>query len=316
MATSANTAPAIPVDRQFDFRDADFSRVRKMIHARAGISLGSHKREMVYSRLARRLRALGGQDFSSYLDSLENAPDAAEWEDFINALTTNLTAFFRESHHFPILADFAKKRGGPVSVWCCAASTGEEPYSIAITLTEALGPRAAGSTVLATDIDTNVLNKARSAVYPYERVAKMESDRLRRFSTVWAHNAAGIGTSVSLGLMLGLTPSVGAFFGIPLDVRHVTLSAGQLALATAALWPGGLDIWLAYALAGVACMFVLNLSVSFVLAFLNAVRAYDLPASDLLELWRRLSQRMVTRPGEFLLPARTPFKMPADNVQA
>nr|WP_255595879.1 CheR family methyltransferase [Achromobacter sp. ACM05] len=181
VATSANTAPSISVDRQFDFRDADFSRVRKMIHARAGISLGTHKREMVYSRLARRLRALGGQDFGSYLDSLENEPDAAEWEDFINALTTNLTAFFRESHHFPILADFAKKRGGPVSVWCCAASTGEEPYSIAITLTEALGPRAAGSTVLATDIDTSVLNRARTGVYPNERVAKMESERLRRF---------------------------------------------------------------------------------------------------------------------------------------
>ncbi|MCG7325938.1 CheR family methyltransferase [Achromobacter sp. ACRQX] len=181
MATSANTAPSISVDRQFDFRDADFSRVRKMIHARAGISLGTHKREMVYSRLARRLRALGGQDFGSYLDSLENEPDAAEWEDFINALTTNLTAFFRESHHFPILADFAKRRGGPVSVWCCAASTGEEPYSIAITLTEALGPRAAGSTVLATDIDTSVLNRARTGVYPNERVAKMESERLRRF---------------------------------------------------------------------------------------------------------------------------------------
>lgn len=181
MATSANTAPSISVDRQFDFRDADFSRVRKMIHARAGISLGTHKREMVYSRLARRLRALGGQDFGSYLDSLENEPDAAEWEDFINALTTNLTAFFRESHHFPILADFAKKRGGPVSVWCCAASTGEEPYSIAITLTEALGPRAAGSTVLATDIDTSVLNRARTGVYPNERVAKMEDERLRRF---------------------------------------------------------------------------------------------------------------------------------------
>ncbi|MFY2841432.1 CheR family methyltransferase, partial [Achromobacter ruhlandii] len=129
-----------------------------MIHARAGISLGAHKREMVYSRLARRLRALGRQDFGSYLDQLENEPDAAEWEDFVNALTTNLTAFFRESHHFPILADFAQKRGGPVSVWCCAASTGEEPYSIAITLAEALGPRASACSVLATDIDTNVLN--------------------------------------------------------------------------------------------------------------------------------------------------------------
>lgn len=181
MATAANSAPSISVDRQFDFQDADFSRVRKMIHARAGISLGTHKREMVYSRLARRLRALGRQDFGSYLDQLEDEPDAAEWEDFINALTTNLTAFFRESHHFPILADFARKQGGPVSVWCCAASTGEEPYSIAMTLLEALGPRAGGSSVLATDIDTNVLNRARTAVYPSERVAKMEGERLRRF---------------------------------------------------------------------------------------------------------------------------------------
>jgi site-specific recombinase len=141
-------------------------------------------------------------------------------------------------------------------------------------------------------------------------------ERLRRISAIWAGNAAGIGTSVSLGLMLGLTPSIGSFLGLPLDVRHVTLSAGQLTLATAALWPEGVDIWLAYAVAGIACMFVLNLSVSFVLAFLNAVRAYDLPAADLVELGRRLWKRLTTRPGEFVLPARTPFKMPADNVQS
>ncbi len=179
--TAAAQAPSISVERQFDFRDADFSRVRKMIHAYAGISLGTHKREMVYSRLARRLRALGMQDFGSYLDQLENEPNAAEWEDFVNALTTNLTAFFREAHHFPILADFAKRRGGPVSVWCCAASTGEEPYSIAMTLVEALGPRGSASSVLATDIDTNVLNRARAGVYPAERVDKMDGERLRRF---------------------------------------------------------------------------------------------------------------------------------------
>ncbi len=135
------TTPAFSAERQFEFRDADFARVRQMIYARAGISLGAHKREMVYSRLARRLRALGQQEFRVYLDGLENEPAAPEWEDFVNALTTNLTAFFRESHHFPILADFARQRGGPVSVWCCAASTGEEPYSIAMTLVESLGAR-------------------------------------------------------------------------------------------------------------------------------------------------------------------------------
>ncbi|OZI82265.1 CheR family methyltransferase [Bordetella genomosp. 6] len=180
MAT-AMTTPAFSAERQFEFRDADFARVRQMIYARAGISLGAHKREMVYSRLARRLRALGQQEFRVYLDGLENEPAAPEWEDFVNALTTNLTAFFRESHHFPILADFARQRGGPVSVWCCAASTGEEPYSIAMTLIESLGGRAQASQLLATDIDTNCLQRARAGVYPYERVAKLDPARLKRF---------------------------------------------------------------------------------------------------------------------------------------
>lgn len=141
-------------------------------------------------------------------------------------------------------------------------------------------------------------------------------DRLARAAAIWAGNAAGIGTSVSLGLMLGLAPALGAFLGLPFDVRHVTLSAGQLALATAALWPAGLDLWLVYGTAGVACMFVLNLSVSFVLAFLNAARAYRLPAAELADLVRRLGHRLANRPGEFLLPSRTPFKLPADDVRA
>jgi site-specific recombinase len=139
-------------------------------------------------------------------------------------------------------------------------------------------------------------------------------ERLTRLSRIWERNVAGIGTSVSLGLMLGLTPSLGRFLGLPLDVRHVTLSAGQLALATAALWPQGLGLWLAYAVAGIACMFVLNLGVSFFLAFLNAARAYGLPAADLLELGRRLGSRLRTRPADFVLPARSPFKLPADSA--
>ncbi|CAM4419541.1 CheR family methyltransferase [Bordetella pseudohinzii] len=166
-------------ERQFDFRDADFSRVRSMIYARAGISLGAHKREMVYSRLARRLRALGVGDFGSYLNALQEDTGAPEWEEFVNALTTNLTAFFRESHHFPVLADFARGRGGPVSIWCCAASTGEEPYSIAMTLAES--GRGGGSRVYSTDIDTHCLNRARAGVYAWERVAKLGDERLRRF---------------------------------------------------------------------------------------------------------------------------------------
>jgi chemotaxis protein methyltransferase CheR len=98
---------------------------------------------MAYSRLARRLRARGLDTLPQYLDLLEAENDPAEWEAFTNALTTNLTAFFREAHHFPILADFVARRRQPVSVWCSAASTGEEPYSIAMTLIEALGDSAA-----------------------------------------------------------------------------------------------------------------------------------------------------------------------------
>ncbi|CAJ49286.1 chemotaxis protein methyltransferase, partial [Bordetella avium 197N] len=180
VSTVANNA-AFGAERQFEFRDTDFARVRSMIHARAGISLGAHKREMAYSRLARRLRALGAHDFTAYLDDLERDASAPEWEDFVNALTTNLTAFFREAHHFPILAEFARGRPGPVSVWCCAASTGEEPYSIAITLAEALGSKAGNSRVYATDIDTNCLNRASSAIYAWERVAKISEERLRRY---------------------------------------------------------------------------------------------------------------------------------------
>ena len=141
-------------------------------------------------------------------------------------------------------------------------------------------------------------------------------ERLAKLSAIWARNAAGIGTSVSLGLMLGLTPALGHFFGLPLDVRHVTLSAGQLALATAALSADGLNLWLAYAAAGVACMFVLNLGVSFLLAFFNAARAYGLPAADLADLTQRLTRRALTRPAEFILPSRTPLKLPADHVGA
>lgn len=180
MQTALSPLAAPPADRQFEFTAGDFKRVRAMIHERAGIALGEHKREMVYSRLSRRLRALGRSEFSSYLNSLESDETSPEWEAFINALTTNLTAFFREPHHFPILADYARKKG-PLSVWCAAASTGEEPYSIAITLQEALGARVGNSHVLATDIDTQVLERAQAGVYPTERVEKVSPERLRAF---------------------------------------------------------------------------------------------------------------------------------------
>ncbi|HVE10105.1 MAG TPA: CheR family methyltransferase [Paraburkholderia sp.] len=168
--------------RDFEFTSADFTRIRELIYRRAGISLSDHKRDMAYSRLARRLRALGLDSFRLYLDQLEAGDDPAEWEAFTNSLTTNLTAFFREAHHFPILAEFIAKRPQPVSVWCSAASTGEEPYSIAMTLVEALGESAARqATVLATDIDTQVLAKCDAGVYQFEQVRHLSPERLKRF---------------------------------------------------------------------------------------------------------------------------------------
>ncbi|CAG9254638.1 CheR family methyltransferase [Paraburkholderia unamae] len=179
--------------RDFEFTSADFERIRALIHRRAGISLSDHKRDMAYSRLARRLRALGLDSFRDYLDQLEARNDASEWEAFTNALTTNLTAFFREAHHFPILADFVKRRTQPVSVWCSAASTGEEPYSIAMTLIEALGDRAAREArVLATDLDTQVLAKAEAGVYAYDQVKHLSPERLKRFFFKGTGSHAGL----------------------------------------------------------------------------------------------------------------------------
>ena len=168
--------------REFSFSAADFERVRKLIYQHAGISLSPVKQDMVYSRLARRLRATGTNSFVEYLDLLEKG-GADEWERFVNSLTTNLTSFFREPHHFPIFADHLKKLGNkrPIRVWCSAASTGEEPYSIAITVLETFGANASHVSITASDLDTNVLATAQKGVYPIERVEKLSPERLKRF---------------------------------------------------------------------------------------------------------------------------------------
>ncbi|GEK74064.1 MULTISPECIES: protein-glutamate O-methyltransferase CheR [Halomonas] len=168
-------------ERDLELTDADFARIRQLIYQRAGIVLAEHKREMVYSRLAKRLRHHGLTRFADYLARLERQPDAREWEAFTNALTTNLTAFFREAHHFPLLATHVRERRGPVRVWSSAASTGEEPYSIAMTLAEALGSRAGDAEVVATDIDTEALEKARAGVYAMEQIHKLDEARVKRF---------------------------------------------------------------------------------------------------------------------------------------
>jgi chemotaxis protein methyltransferase CheR len=183
MATQT-TAGASAAEREFVFSSGDFERVRKLILMHAGISLNAGKHNMVYSRLSRRLRACGMNSFSEYLDVLES-DDTPERQDFINALTTNLTAFWREPHHFPVLTEHLKRRiaqgAGHVDIWCSAASTGEEPYTIAITAMQAFSSMTPPVRVLATDIDTNVLDTARRGTYSAEGVSSLDPDVLRRY---------------------------------------------------------------------------------------------------------------------------------------
>lgn len=171
-----------PRDREFAFSVADFERVRKLIYQHAGISLSDVKQDMVYSRLARRLRATGLNSFAAYLALLEKGA-CDEWEKFVNSLTTNLTSFYREPHHFPILAEHLKTLPGnsPIKIWCSAASTGEEPYSIAMTVVETLGSFNVPVTIMATDLDTSVLATAEKGVYPADRVEKISPERMKRF---------------------------------------------------------------------------------------------------------------------------------------
>ncbi len=172
----------------FKLTDAEFNRIRALVREHTGIALSDAKRQLVYGRLSRRLRALKLTDFSAYIELLERG-EPAELEEFTNAVTTNLTSFFREAHHFDYLAREAlpaivERDGGlrRLRIWCCAASTGEEPYSIAMVLRECqqllLGWDAK---LLATDLDSAVLATGSEGVYAQERFGAVSATRLNRF---------------------------------------------------------------------------------------------------------------------------------------
>ncbi len=153
-------------EQEFSFVASDFDLVRQLIYQRAGISLHAGKQAMVYSRLSRRLRETGQKSFSSYLKWLQAATGPAaeeEWQEFINSLTTNLTSFFREEHHFHALHAELKTRSS-LRLWCNAASTGEEPYSLAMTVAESMG-LGGNVKLVCSDIDTKVLATASQGVY-------------------------------------------------------------------------------------------------------------------------------------------------------
>lgn len=169
-------------DPEFHFTAQDFERVRQLIYQHAGIHLSESKKAMVYSRLTRRLRATGLRRFDDYLQRLED-DDGAEWEEFSNALTTNLTSFFRETYHFPLLAEHIGRirHRRPLKLWCCAASTGEEPYSMAMTMVDLFASDKPPVEILATDIDTDVLARAAAGVYSEERIEQLSTDQRQRF---------------------------------------------------------------------------------------------------------------------------------------
>lgn len=183
----------------FSFTDADFARLRNLVKNLTGISLSEQKRELVYGRLTRRLRALGFGSFKDYCDFLEDNLDA-ELEHFTNAITTNLTSFFRENHHFELLSNDLRSwlmnrlgSNGRLRIWSAGCSTGEEAYSIAITLAETIPDVFSRNVkILATDLDTNVVATGRAGVYPENRIEAIEAERKRK----WFQRGSGTTTGM------------------------------------------------------------------------------------------------------------------------
>jgi chemotaxis protein methyltransferase CheR len=174
--------------REFEFGDEDFQALRKLVRDVTGISLSEQKRELVYGRLARRLRALNLRTFREYRQILASDTNG-ELVQFCNAITTNLTAFFREPHHFDhlkndVLKPLLNKAGASrrVRIWSAGCSTGEEPYSIAMTVLETVQDIERWDIkILATDLDSDVLEKASRGIYTAERLRTLSTERRERF---------------------------------------------------------------------------------------------------------------------------------------
>jgi chemotaxis protein methyltransferase CheR len=177
------------VEGEFLLTTADFHAIARMLHAETGIALHEGKATLLYSRLGKRLRALGMRDFRSYCDLLEDPDEVEERGKMIRALTTNVTKFFREPHHFDHLRDIVlppllrrAETGARVRIWSAACSTGQEPYSLALTVLRLL-PNAVNLDVrvLATDIDTTVLEQARTGRYDSDALAMIPLELRNRW---------------------------------------------------------------------------------------------------------------------------------------
>ena len=176
------------VKREFLYTEDDFKFIKDIVYKESGIHLSDIKQDMVYSRLARRLRALNLKRFDDYCRYVEDN-FAAEIGHTINAITTNLTHFFREEHHFDMLKGTIipellknKPRGKRLRIWSAGCSTGEEPYSIAMCLKDTL-PKSNDwdAKILASDLDTTVIEKCRSGIYDVKRVDPIEDKSVKRW---------------------------------------------------------------------------------------------------------------------------------------
>jgi chemotaxis protein methyltransferase CheR len=171
------------IEREFACTEKDYTFFRELAFTHSGIQLTPAKHQMIYSRLARRVRDLGLPDLTSYAALLRDG-DAGELRAFINAITTNLTHWFREAHHFDHLRDevipqLIAERNTTMAlrIWSCAASTGEEPYSIAMSVRDALKDQPRWDVkILATDIDSDVLATCTTGVYDAERIRPVPAE--------------------------------------------------------------------------------------------------------------------------------------------
>ena len=171
------------------FTDADFKVIADLAMRDFGLNLTSAKRDLVYSRLLKRLRILGLEDFRDYCALLTGPNGTDERNAMLSALTTNVTHFFREEHHFKLLREVAlpgliklAKEGGRVRLWSAGCSAGPEPYSLAFTILS-MFPEAARTNlrILATDVDPEILKKAEAGIYP-EDERKGIPEAMRRFT--------------------------------------------------------------------------------------------------------------------------------------
>ncbi|MEM7619437.1 MAG: protein-glutamate O-methyltransferase [Pseudomonadota bacterium] len=160
-----------PVAREYAFEHEDFKKLAAIVYETSGITLGDHKKDMVYGRLSKRLRQLQIPTFSQYINYILNQENTFEVEQLINAITTNLTHFFREKHHFDhmkdvVIPNLAKQNVTKIRMWSAACSSGLEPYSMAMTAQSSLAShRSCDLKILATDLDTKMLQTARTGLY-------------------------------------------------------------------------------------------------------------------------------------------------------